>query len=62
MGSAASTAADHLFKVRDEKEDKYIPEYQAKSFHQTTAQLLFMYSRALRDIKTAVEFLTTRFK
>ena len=31
-------------------------------FHHTTAQLLFLSSRARRDIQTAVAFLTTRVK
>ncbi len=31
-------------------------------FHHTTAQLLFLSSRARRDIQTAVWFLTTRVK
>ena len=63
-GSAASPAQDHLFKVRDESDPDYKPltEDLAQSFHHTTAQLLFMCSRARRDIQTAVAFLTTRVK
>ena len=58
--SAASTSEEHLSKVRDDKYTKYLPEEQAKNFHHTTAHLLFMCSRACRDIKTEVEFITTR--
>ena len=54
--------ADHLFKVRDEKDAKYLPEEQAQQFHTTVAQLLFLSARARRDIQTAVGFLTTRVK
>jgi len=63
-GSAASPAQDHLFKVRDESDPDYKPltEDFAQSFHHTTTQLLFMCSRARRDIQTAVAFLTTRVK
>ena len=62
VGSAASPSAEHLFKVRDEKEAKYLPGEQAQSFHHTTAHLLFMCSRARRDIQISVVFLTTRVK
>ena len=55
-------AADHLFKVRDEKEAKPLEEERALVFHHTVAQLLFMATRARRDIQTAVAFLTTWVK
>ena len=60
--TATSPAADHLFKVRSDKEARLLPEEQAISFHYFVAQLLFMSSRAHRDIQTAVAFLTTRVK
>ena len=50
MGKAATSAADHLFSVRDADEAKYLPEEKAIAFHHTTAQLLFLISRARRDI------------
>jgi hypothetical protein len=62
MGKAATPAADHLFKIRDEKETKPLEEERALVFHHTVAQLLFMATRARRDIQTAVAFLTTRVK
>ena len=51
-GSAASPAQDQLFKVRDESDPDYRPltEDLAQSSHHTTAQLLFIRSRAHRDI------------
>jgi len=60
--SAATPAADHLFKVHDEQDARPLPEEQARQFHHTTAQLLFLSRRARRDIQTAVSFLTTRVK
>ena len=62
VGSAVSPAAKHLFKVRYEKEAKCLQEEQANCFHHITAQILFLCSWALRDIQTAVAFLTTRVK
>ena len=57
----SSPAADHLFQVRPANEAKILPEEQARAFHHTAAQLLFL-SRARRDIQTTVAFLTTRVK
>ena len=59
---AATPAADHLFKVRDPEDARYLDEERAQVFHRTTAQLLFLSSRSRRDIQTAVAFLTTRVK
>ncbi len=61
-GQAATPAAAHLFKVRDEKEAQPLKEEQVLAFHHTIAQLLFMATRARQDIQTAVAFLTTRVK
>jgi len=61
-GKSPTPAADHLFKVRDEKDAKPLEEERALAFHHTVAQLLFMATRARRDIQTAVAFLTTRVK
>ena len=60
--TATSPAANHLFKVRSDKEARLLPEEQAISFHHFVAQLLFMSSRVHRDKHTAVAFLTTRVK
>jgi hypothetical protein len=61
-GKAATPAADHLFTVRDKKEARAIEEERALVFHHTVAQLLFMLTRARRDIQIAVAFLMTRVK
>jgi hypothetical protein len=53
---------ENLFKVQGEEEATYLPEEQALKFHRTTAQLLFLASRARRDIQTAMSFLTMRVK
>ena len=59
-GKAETPAADHLFSVRGADEAKYLPEEKAIVFHHTTAQFLFLSSRAMWYIQTAVSFLTTR--
>jgi len=63
-GSTASPAQNHLFKVRDESDPGYelLTEDLAQSFHHTAAQLLFVCSRARRDIQTDVTFLTAKVK
>ena len=59
MGRAATPAAGHLFDVRDKKEAQVLEEERALAFHHTVAQLLFMATRARRDVQMAVAFLTT---
>jgi hypothetical protein len=59
---AATPVHDKLFMIRDDKEAKKLSEEQAVIFHHTVAQLLFMATRARRDIQTAVVFLMTRVK
>jgi hypothetical protein len=61
-GKAPTMAADHLFKIRDAEEDKPLEEERAPASHHMVAQLLFMATRAQRDIQTAVAFLTTQVK
>ena len=62
VGSAASPSAEDLFKVRYEKEAKYLPEEHARSFHHTTAHMLFMCSQERRDTKTEVALPSTIIK
>jgi hypothetical protein len=62
VGKSATPARDRLFDIRDKKDRKLLEEERAVAFHHTTAQLLFMATRARRDIQTAVAFLTTRVK
>ncbi len=61
-GKLRTPAADHLFKIRDEKDATPLEEERALAFHHTVAQLLSMSTRARRDIQTAVAFLTTQVK
>jgi hypothetical protein len=61
-GKAATPAAVHLFLVRDRSEARTLEEERVLVFHHMVAQLLFMCTRARRDIQTAVAFPTTRVK
>ena len=59
-GHAATPAANHLFKTRDDA--GVLDEATAALFHQVTAQLLFLCKRGRPDTHTAVSFLCTRVK
>ena len=59
LGKSPTPAAGHLFQIREEKDAKPLEEERALAFHHMVAQLLFMATRARRDIQTAVAFLTT---
>ncbi len=59
---ATTLVADYLFDIRDKTKARALEEEKALAFHHTVAQLLFMSSRARRDIQTAVAFPTTRVK
>jgi hypothetical protein len=61
MGVQSTPAADHLFNIRPDTKARPLPEEQARAYHHTTAQLLFL-SRVRRDVQTTVAFLTTRVK
>eukprot|EP00804_Cyclotella_cryptica_P005114 CCRYP_011528-RA/>CCRYP_011528-RA protein AED:0.11 eAED:0.14 QI:0/-1/0/1/-1/0/1/0/390 len=54
--------SDSLFSVDEEDALKLLCEDKAMQFHRTTAQLLFLCTRARKDIQTAVSFLTTQVK
>jgi hypothetical protein len=58
--TAATPAAEHLFKVNDEATP--LTQRQATVFHNFVAKCLFLTKRARPDIATAVAFLTTRVK
>jgi hypothetical protein len=60
-GVSSTPASNHLFQVRPLAEACILPEEQARAYHHSTAQLLFL-SRVRRDIQTTVAFLTTRVK
>jgi hypothetical protein len=57
-----SPTADHLFTVRDETLAKPLLEEQARAFHHASAQLLFLSTKARRDIQPATVFLTSRVR
>ena len=61
-GTKASPAGDHLFQVREDGDRKMLPEEQARQFHRTVAELLFLCKRARPYIEPLVSFLTTRVK
>jgi hypothetical protein len=60
-GVQSTPVGDRLFQVRPPTEATFLSEEQARAFHHTNAQLLFL-SRVRRDIQTTVAFLTTRVK
>ena len=43
-------------------ERKFVPEEQARQFHRTVAQLIFLCKRARPDIEPLISFLTTIVK
>ena len=49
-GRVATPAHNKLFEIRDDEDAKKLNEEQALAFHHTVAQLLFMATRARRDI------------
>jgi hypothetical protein len=62
LTTKTSPATDHLLTVRDKSLAKPLPEEQAREFHHASAQLLFLSTRARRDIQPATVFLTTRVR
>ena len=44
--AAATPAAEHLFNVQENNQDKILPEEQTPAFHHTTVQLLLVCTRA----------------
>ncbi len=62
VGKAATPTGDRLFDIRDEKDARPLEEERVIAFHHTKAQLLFVATRACRNIQTVVAFLMTRVK
>ena len=60
--TAPPLVADHLFQVRPDDEQKTQLEKQARAFHRSTAQLLFLSKRAHPDLQTLFSFLTKRVR
>ena len=61
-GTKACPTGENSFKVRDDEDREIISEEMDKMFHQTVAQLLFLYKRARPDVEIVVSSLTTRVK
>ena len=59
VGLVVTAMVNHLFKVRDDSEQRILPEEQAVVFYHAIPQLLFTSAKARRDVQTAVAFLTT---
>jgi hypothetical protein len=57
-GVSSTPAAYHLFAVHPSTEACFLPDEQARAYHHTTAQLLFL-SWVCCDIQTTVAILTT---
>jgi hypothetical protein len=62
IGTKASPASDHLYKVWGLTLSKLPPEKQARAFHHAVAQLLFLSGRERRDIQPTMAFLMARVK
>ena len=61
-GTKACPTGENSFKVQDDEDREIISEEMDKMFHQTVAQLLFLYKRARPDVTTLVSFLATRVR
>ena len=61
-GTIFSPAGDHLVNVREDADRKLLPEEQARQFHRTVAQFLFLCKQARADIEPLVSFFTPRVK
>ena len=61
-GTKASPAGDHLITIIEEVKSKLLQEEQARQFHRTVAQLLFLCKRVRPNIEPLILFLTTRLK
>ena len=60
-GTTVPPAAEHLYNIRDECDQKKLYKRQVTAFHHAVAQLLSACPRARKDIQTALSFLTKRF-
>ena len=52
--AAATPDAEHLFDVREDNQDRLLPEEKYREFRHSAAQLLFLHARARPDIRTSV--------
>ena len=61
-GNAASPAADHIYAIREDNDQKKLDEKRSTEFHHDVTQLLFACPRTQKDVQTSVSFLTTRVR
>ena len=63
MGATeAAPDADQLFRIYNDRKTQFLLEDQAQNFHHTLEQLMLMIARALQEVHTEVELLTTHVK
>ena len=55
--AAATPAAGHLFDVLEDNQDRLLPEEQARAFHHSIAQLLFLCAHATGNLPISVIFI-----
>ena len=58
-GGSTIPAANHMFQFRPEENQTLLDEKRETAFHHTVAQLLFVTSRARKDVNMAIDFLCT---
>ena len=61
-GTEASPSGDHLWIIREDGKRNFLLEEQARQFHRTVAQLLFICKHAHPNIDPLISFLMTRVK
>ena len=57
--SSAKQEAEHLFQFIEGNKIKPLPEEQSVAFYHTVAHILFVSTISIRNVYTAVAFLTT---
>ena len=57
-----TSAAEHLFTVPTDAHMKILDKEQAMSFNHDVVQMIFAMNQTKKEIKTAVEFITTRLR
>ena len=61
-GRSTSLKDNHLFQVSPEEKQTLLDKERATAFHHTVAQLVFVTSRARKQIKMAIAFLCNRLR
>ena len=61
-GRSTSLEDNHLFQVSTEEKQTLLDKEWATAFHHTVAQLVFVTSRARKQIKMAIAFLCNRVR